>query len=271
MGRPIGTSLMCGLLCAVAFVVTNTGSWTFPVGTSAASAAEAAKKAGGEAPPANAADVTAGEKNLLVWTYESLGLMYTLIFLAFSFSSVALVVMNILRARRDSICPQHLVEAFGEHLAAKRYQEAYELARADESVLGQVLAAGMAKVSVGYDKAVEAMQEVGEDENMKIEHQLSYLGLLGTVSPMVGLFGTVHGMIMSFEVIASSNTTPKPSKLAEGVSTALFTTIVGLAIAIPVIACFHYFKNRFIRLMFEVGVYSGELMSHFEPRTPQNP
>ena len=179
--------------------------------------------------------------------------------------------MNILQARRDTICPQHLIEAFGDHLTAKRYQEAYELAKADESVLGQVLAAGMAKVSNGYHKAVAAMQEVGEDENMKIEQQLSYLGLIGVVSPMVGLFGTVHGMIMSFQVIASSNTTPKPSELAKGVSTALFTTIVGLAIAIPVIAAFQFFKNRFTRLMFEVGLYGGDLMSHFEPQEAPKP
>ena len=259
-----GKAILLGALVAL---VTAAGTWSW----NALAGSAAAQENGGKAAAGKAAtaEEAPGEKNLLVWTYQSLGMFYTVIFLAFSFSSVALVVMNILKARRDSICPQHLVEVFGDHLSAKRYQEAYDVAKADDSVLGQVLAAGMAKVPNGYDKAVEAMQEVGEDENMKIEHQLSYLGLLGTVSPMVGLFGTVHGMIMSFEVIASSNTTPKPSKLAEGVSTALFTTIVGLAIAIPVIGAFHFFKNRFTRLMFEVGVYSGELMSHFEPRSPQ--
>ena len=94
-----------------------------------------------------------------------------------------------------------------------------------------MLSAGLAKLSSGYDQAIEAMQEVGEEENMKLEHRLSYMALIGTVSPMVGLLGTVQGMIASFSVIANSPTTPKPSELAEGISTALFTTLVGLFIA----------------------------------------
>ena len=80
------------------------------------------------------------------------------------------------------------------------------------------------------------MQEVGEEENMKLEHRLSYMALIGTLSPMIGLLGTVQGMISSFSVIANSSATPKPKELAEGISTALFTTMVGLAIAIPAIA-----------------------------------
>src|SRR6185369_7465553 len=107
-----------------------------------------------------------------------------------------------------------LIEQFEAHLNEKRYQEAYELAKADESVLGKVLAAGLAKLSLGYERAVIAMQEVGEDENMKMEHRLSYIALIGTMAPMVGLLGTVDGMVQSFVVIARSTAQPKPSELA---------------------------------------------------------
>ena len=130
--------------------------------------------------------------------------------------------------------------------------------------MGQVLSAGLAKVSMGYQNAIEAMQEVGEEENMKLEHRLSYMALIGTISPMVGLFGTVHGMIKSFNVIAMSPTTPDPSQLALGISTALFTTLVGLAIAIPAIAAYNILKNRIARLVLEVGILSEGLMSRFE-------
>jgi len=108
------------------------------------------------------------------------------------------------------------------------------------------------------------MQEVGEEENMKLEHRLSYMALIGTISPMVGLFGTVHGMIQSFQVIAISGTSPKASDLAAGISTALFTTLVGLAIAIPAIAAYNILKNRIARLVLEVGILSEGLMSRFE-------
>ena len=155
------------------------------------------------------------------------------------------------------------------HENEKEFQEAYDMARTDESVLGQVLSAGLAKLSRGYNKAIEGMQEVGEEESMKLEHRLSYMALIGNLSPMIGLFGTVQGMIASFRVIATSTNTPKPSELAEGISTALFTTLVGLAVAIPAIAAYNILRNRVSRLLLEVGVTSENLMSRFEDFTPQ--
>jgi len=92
---------------------------------------------------------------------------------------------------------------------------------------------------------------------------MSYMALIGTVSPMVGLLGTVQGMIASFSVIANSPTAPKPSELAKGISTALFTTLVGLFIAIPAIAAYNILRNRLQRLVLEVGILSESLMSRF--------
>ena len=81
---------------------------------------------------------------------------------------------------------------------------------------------------------------------------------------MVGLFGTVHGMIDAFTVIASGQGTPKPTELAEGISTALFTTLVGLAIAIPAIAVYNILKNKVASLVLQVGITSEGLMGRFE-------
>ncbi|MGM0488844.1 MAG: MotA/TolQ/ExbB proton channel family protein [Planctomycetota bacterium] len=200
---------------------------------------------------------------------EALGWQYGLVFLGLSFTLVALLVMNLLTARRDNVCPAMLVDEFEQHLDEKQYQEAYELAKNDDSFLGQVLSAGLAKLSSGYAQAIEAMQEVGEEENMKLDHRLSYMALIGTISPMVGLFGTVQGMIASFQVIANRTGTPPPSELAKGISTALFTTLVGLGIAIPAIAAFNILKNRIARLVLEAGIVSEGLMSRFENVKPK--
>lgn len=203
-------------------------------------------------------------KSQLRWMYESLGWFYSIVFLGLSFTLVALFVMNLLTARRENVLPMQLVESFETHLKEKKYQEAYELAKNDASFLGHVLSAGLAKLSSGYPQAVEAMQEVGEEENMKLEHRLSYMALIGTVSPMIGLLGTVQGMIASFSVIAESPVQPKPSELAAGISTALFTTLVGLFIAIPAIAAYNILRNRVARLVLEVGIVSEGLMSRFQ-------
>ncbi|MAI30406.1 MAG: biopolymer transporter ExbB [Rhodopirellula sp.] len=224
------------------------------------------------APAADNADAGGGgkaEQNLLSWTISSLGWGYLLVFLALSVTLVSLFVMNMLAARRDTLCPQELVDAFEERLNEKDFQGAYDMARTDESVLGQVLSAGLAKLSRGYGKAIEGMQEVGEEESMKLEHRLSYMALIGNLSPMIGLFGTVQGMIASFQVIALGGASPKPAELAEGISTALFTTLVGLAVAIPAIAAYNIIRNRVSRLLLEVGVTSENLMSRFEDVQPQ--
>jgi len=208
---------------------------------------------------------TQQDTNLLVWMFQALGIMYSLIFLFISLTLVSLVVMNAMAVRRENVLPVGLLEGFEAHLNEKRYQEAYEMAKNDDSFLGQVLSAGLAKLSAGYEQAIEAMQEVSEEENMKLEHRMSYIALIGTISPMVGLLGTVQGMISSFSKIALSagGAPPEASELAEGISTALFTTLVGLFLAIPAIAIYNIFRNRVQRLVLEVGILSENLMSRF--------
>ncbi len=211
--------------------------------------------------------VEAADLNIsyLQWATDSLGWFYGLVFLGLSFTLVALFVMNLLTARRENVVPADLVDGFEKHLDAKQFQEAYDLAKTDESFLGHVLSAGLAKVSVGYSEAIESMQEVGEEENMRLEHRLSYLALIGTLSPMIGLLGTVSGMIDSFKLIANTATgAPDPQALAQGISTALFTTFVGLALAIPALAAYNLLRNRVARLVLEVGIVSEGLMSRFQ-------
>jgi biopolymer transport protein ExbB len=226
-----------------------------------APAADGAKAADGGADTGSTAKKP---QNMLAWFFGALGWRYTIAFLIISFTFVAFIVMNVLSARRDSICPKHLAEAFEAQLNEKKFQEAYDLAKNDESMLGQVLAAGMQNLQQGYDKAVEAMGQVGEEENLRLEQRLSMISLVASIAPMVGLLGTVDGMVMAFMEIAGSDTTPKPSKLAEGVSTALITTLVGLVIAIPAIIFFNMMKNRIARLVLEVGQLAGQLMGRFE-------
>ena len=193
------------------------------------------------------------DESLLVFTYKALGPFYVVVFLVISFVFVALVVMVALMLRRDQICPSGLAEMFESHLNEKRFQEAYELAKADESMLGQVLAAGMSKVQQGHEAAQKAMQDVGDERVMDMEQKIGYLGLIGTISPLLGLMGTVDGMVVAFRVIANSDQTPKPNELAQGITMALVTTQIGLYIAVPAVILFAWFKNRLAKLFGRSG------------------
>jgi biopolymer transport protein ExbB len=104
---------------------------------------------------------------------------------------------------------------------------------------------------------------------MKLEHKLGYLALIGNIAPMVGLLGTVDGMVASFGVIANSQQTPKPATLAGGIQTALYTTLVGLIIAIPAIICCNLLRNRVQRLIAEAGSESEAMLDKFETSLKQ--
>ncbi|MDO5580734.1 MAG: MotA/TolQ/ExbB proton channel family protein [Planctomycetia bacterium] len=208
--------------------------------------------------------------NYLIWMIRSLGIFFTPVFAFLSLAMVALVVMNILSIRRSTLVPEELVHQFGTLLDDSKFQEAYQVAREDESLLGKVLAAGLSRVPSGYDKAVQAMQDVGQEETMRMEHRIGYLALIGNLAPMIGLFGTVVGMIDSFQVIAAGGAAPSPQKLAEGIATALFTTMVGLAIALPSLAIYDVFKNRLARYILEIGIISDNFMGRFSNTAPKN-
>ncbi|MFN3193401.1 MAG: MotA/TolQ/ExbB proton channel family protein [Aureliella sp.] len=220
--------------------------------------------AGGEPGESDDDEGVKAPSNLLAWTFQALGIPYTVIFFALSITLLTLIVMNILASRQDNICPPDLIEGVEQQLGEGNAQGAAELIRTDESFLGQVVAAGLSKLDKGHSHAIESMQEVGEEETMKMDHNLSYMALIGNISPMIGLFGTVQGMISAFRTIATSGSTPKPSQLAMDISTALFTTLAGLAIAIPAIAVYNILRNRVQRLTMQVGVTSEELLERFE-------
>ena len=209
----------------------------------------------------DAADDSGPKKeSILMWTYHSLGPLYSFVFLGISFALVALGVKYILALRVSSNVPEDLKNQFEELVTNRQFSEAYELVKEDDTYLGKVLAAGMAKVASGMDKSVAAMQETSDDISMGLEQGLSYVGLIAGTSTSVGLLGTVNGMIMSFQVIANATAAPKPNELAGGISTAMFTTMVGLIVSIPAVCLYQVLRNKLTRTVFEVGSISEDLI-----------
>jgi biopolymer transport protein ExbB len=206
-----------------------------------------------------------GGSNLLVYIAEACGWVFGPVFLLLSFILVALLVMCFLQIRKAVLLPPALSEQFEQHLEAKEYQPAYELAKNDDSYLGHVLAAGMGKLQSGYPAAVAAMEEAQGEEQMKLEHKISYVSLIGALAPMLGLLGTVTGMVSSFKKIADNpGVAPKPDQLASGISTALVTTLIGLWIAIPAILFFQLFRNWLEEINSEASEESGRLLGRFQ-------
>ena len=127
-----------------------------------------------------------------------------------------------------------------------------------------MMAAGISRVGRGYQAAVDYQSEVGEEEAMKMKHKLSYLSIIGAISPMLGLMGTVRGMIKAFAQLASSGAQPSPAQLSGSIQLALVTTFEGLLVAIPALFAFSLFSNHLARTVVEAEMVVSELMSRFQ-------
>ena len=205
--------------------------------------------------------IPSGPDNLLIYYIKALGATFVIVFVGLSFALVALLVMCFLQLRRTVLMPPELMEGFEKHLDKKEFQQAYELAKADDSYLGRVLSIGLVKLQIGRQQAFDAMRETQAEEAMQLEHKISYVSLIGALAPMFGLLGTVSGMVSAFTVIAQSATQPKHHELASGISQALVTTLIGLWIAIPAVACFSLFRNWLEQLNSDVDTEAVRLIS----------
>jgi len=189
----------------------------------------------------------------------------TLVVTAMSFYLIALVVWMALNYRTSTMVPPALVRDVRDLLDQMKYNEAYHRLLGDSSFLARVLVAGVRKLPAGLSQAQRATELANEDATMEMEHRTTYLATVGTLGPMIGLVGTVYGMIMAFRVIALEGSSPQAGQLAAGISTALYSTLEGIAISIPAIFFYATFRNRIARLSLEVGMATEPLLEQFAP------
>ncbi len=205
-----------------------------------------------------------GSTSFLRWMGEASGPI-GIVILAMSFYLIAVVSWMALEYRRSVALPSRMVADLGEMLAAKQYTEAFQRISDSPAFLAKVLAAGVRKLPSGQAPALRAMELANDDVTMAMEHRTTYLATVGTLGPMIGLVGTVYGMILSFRVIATAGASPQASQLAAGISTALFATLEGIALSIPAIFFHALFRNRIARLSLEVALASESLLEQFAP------
>jgi biopolymer transport protein ExbB len=202
--------------------------------------------------------------SFLVWMVRASGWIGLVIALM-SFYLIALIVWMAQRYRTTAAVPRQLVNDVQNLLEQAKYNDAYHRLLDDSSFLARVLAAGVRKLPSGLSHAQRAMELANEDVTMEMEHRTTYLATVGTLGPMIGLVGTVYGMIMSFRVIAVAGASAQPSQLAAGISTALFATLEGIGVSIPAIFFYAFFRNRIARLSLEVGMAAEPLLEQFAP------
>lgn len=205
-----------------------------------------------------------------LWNTIAAGGAIGLLIILVSLAAVALIVENFLTIRRDRILPAHLIETIQGHIQDKQYGQAQQACQGEGSFLAQVVGAGLGQIDAmfGFFDMQNTMQEVSEREVSKLYRKLEYLSFIASTSPMLGLLGTVTGMISAFNEIARTEGAARPSQLAGGISEALVTTCLGLVVAIPALFFVAFFRRRIDHFVAETEVVVEKLMGHFR-RGPQ--
>lgn len=183
---------------------------------------------------------------------------------ALSFVCVALMVKFFITIRRDNILPGVMREQISKLLDARQYREAIEVTAAEGSLLSSVVHASLAEAANGYPAMERAMEEASEQQTTGMLRSIEWLNLIGNIGPMLGLMGTVWGMIdVFFKIVEYGSADVR--KLAGGIGVALVTTLLGLAVAIPALAAYSILRNRIDALSSETMVVVQEIIGGFRP------
>jgi biopolymer transport protein ExbB len=182
-----------------------------------------------------------------------------------SIVSLALAIEHFVTIRRDKIVPPELIDEIEALFEEEEYQEALELCESEPNFLTNILSAGLPKINAGFDAMEKSMDEVAEEETIKLHQKVGWLSLIGNIAPMLGLFGTVWGMIQAFNEITRLGAAVTPKDLAGGISTALITTLFGLFVAMPSLFFFFLFRNKVIKASLEITAIADDLVERFRP------
>lgn len=202
---------------------------------------------------------------MFFWSDDLPGLVFIWTLVLLSVVSVTLTIRFAMQHRRASIMPEETREEIEELLAQKKFRDAIDYANSDPSFLGQVTSAALSEAPNGYGAMERAVEEAGDAETTRMLRPIELLNVLGNIAPMMGLFGTVYGMIVAFQSLVSSGGQPDPKELAAGISTALVTTLWGLVVAIPALAGYALVRNKVDALTSEALMVAEEIISTFKP------
>ncbi|MEX0718943.1 MAG: MotA/TolQ/ExbB proton channel family protein [Planctomycetaceae bacterium] len=171
-----------------------------------------------------------------------------IVILVLSLAMVALVVEHLISIRRGALIPEDTAAEVHELIQQRQFAAAEELCREHPSFLAYVLAAGLREAGAGYASVEKGMEDASAAQAARLFRKIEYLSVIGTLAPMLGLLGTVWGMIIAFHEFQTT-ANPQVSELAPGIYRALVTTLLGLGVAVPALAAFAWFRNRIDELV----------------------
>ena len=196
---------------------------------------------------------------------ELLGSLIIWLLLVLSIVSIGLIISMTMSNKRETILPEGVVEVVKTHLASGRFSEAIKVTAKEDSFFSRIMHAAMQESPHGYAAVIRGLEQTADEQTTVRFRRIEFLNVLGQVSPMIGLFGTVYGMILAFQAIVVSGGNADPVMLAGGIGTALTTTFWGLVVAIPALAGYAIVRNRIDEMTTEATLVAESLLGQFRP------
>lgn len=190
-----------------------------------------------------------------------IGIVIMLVLIGLSLTAAYLVFEQIMSLRKQDLIPPELSDEVRKLVAAGQLEQAVAVCREQPSFLSFVLLQGLNEAEAGWSEIEKAMEDALAEQAARLFRRVEYLSVLGNIAPMVGLLGTVTGMLLSFKQVADTEGQAGASQLASGIYQALVTTVVGLIIAIPALGAFAIFRNRVDQLVAEAAYAAHHALS----------
>lgn len=223
-------------------------------------AGAAARDSRGATAPVSTADLIP-QKNLLQIMKAGGILMIPILFC--SFITLVFVFERAIALRRGRVIPGPFVKRFMHQLSEGQIdrEQALELCEQNRSAVASVFAAAIRKWGKPAVEVEQAVLDAGERASNGLRKYVRIFNAVSTISPLLGLLGTVFGMIKAFNDISTSDAMGRPEFLARGISEALITTAAGLSIAIPALVCYLFFLSRVDQLIIELDALGQQVVA----------
>ena len=172
------------------------------------------------------------------------GFLIILLLFTLSLTAVYLICEHMLTIRRNQLMPIGLDDEVSGLLRTGKLKAAREKCQEQPSFLSFVMLHGISEAEDGWTAVEKALEDASAEQAARLFRKIEFLSVIGNLAPMIGLLGTVTGMIIAFQQVAGSQGAAGAGELAEGIYQALVTTVGGLIVAIPSLAAFAFFRNR---------------------------
>lgn len=194
------------------------------------------------------------------------GITIVIFLLLLSLTSAYLIFDHLMTIRRKDLMPEGLGEQVRNSLMSGDIKNAQAICNGNPSFLSFVLMHGISELEFGWNAVEKSLEDALAEQSARLFRKIEYLSVIGNIAPMVGLLGTVIGMIFAFQSVASTQGTASAPQLAEGIYQALVTTVGGLLVAIPSIAAFAIFRNRIDQFVAEAAYTAQHVFSPLRRR-----